>query len=529
LIGGGGVGGGTAAGGSSYSISANTVYTTGHQSGDGSITIEFYTNPTFKFSCTKSIQNLTVPLGYNYMYVDMSGAAAGSGAVASSVPGYGARVQSYLSVTPGTVLQIAVGCRAPSCPIPSISVTGPRAGGYNGGGAGYGQAGPLVYDIGGSGGGGASDIRMGGLAFSNRVVVAGGGGGVYCGDYCGPLKGGDGGKYGKSGSAPTSACGGYNHASGGGGDWTTGGIAGYSSSATAGGLGVGGNGGAPHSGGGGGGYFGGITVYISVVVDFYFLLLGGGGGDGGGAGGGSSYSTGSNTVYTTGYQTGDGSITIEFYTNPTFKFSCTKSIQNLTVPLGYNYMYVDMSGAASGSGGAGGAVPGYGARIQSYLSVTPGAVLHVTVGCQGISCPASNLGSPTYVTGGYNGGGASYGLSGYLGSTSGGGASDIRIGGMSLYNRVIIAGGGGGYYCGIECGTLRGGDGGRYGKDGSLSSPGTCPDDGRRVAGGGNWTSGGSAGGSVGGPYPTRGSLGFGGNGGYANAGGGGGGYYGGD
>jgi hypothetical protein len=251
----------------------NTVYSTGDVIGDGSITIEFYTNPTFKFSCTKSIQNLTVPAGYNYMHVDMSGAAAGSGAVASSIPGYGARVQSYLTVIPGIVLQITVGCRAPSCPIPSISVTGPRAGGYNGGGAGYGVTGSPVTDIGGSGGGGGSDIRIGGFSLADRAIVAGGGGGIYCGDYCGPLKGGDGGMYGKSGSTPTSACAGYGHTTGGGGDWTVGGVAGYSSSATAGSLGIGGNGGAPHSGGGGGGYFGGITVYIGTylvfIVSFY--------------------------------------------------------------------------------------------------------------------------------------------------------------------------------------------------------------------------------------------------------------------
>jgi hypothetical protein len=211
-----------------------------------------------------------------------------------------------------------------------------------------------------------------------------------------------------------------------------------------------------------------------------------------------------------------------------FQFSCTKSVQNLTVPLGYNYMYVDMSGASSGSRGGGNfnGIPGFGARVQSSFTVVPGIVLRVTVGCQGISCPSSVYTPPTSIAGGYNGGGAGFANSNF-GGTGGGGASDIRIGGMSLTDRVMMAGGGGGFYCGNECGLLKGGDGGKYGNDGSLPSS-ACAGTGHHVSGGGNWTSGGSAAGSVGSPNPTRGSLGFGGNGGYANSGGGGGGYYGG-
>jgi hypothetical protein len=189
-------------------------------------------------------------------------------------------------------------------------------------------------------------------------------------------------------------------------------------------------------------------------------------------------------------------------------------------------MYVDMNGAASGGGGAADNIPGYGASVQSYLSVIPGTVLHVSVGCQGISCPAAALTVSTYVAGGYNGGGSAYSSSGFVGSTSGGGASDIRIGGISLYDRVIVAGGGGGYYCNSECGAQKGGDGGKYGKDGFVST--LCIAAGHRAAGGGNWTSGGAAGGSAGAPNPTRGTLGIGGNGGFGSAGGGGGGYYGG-
>jgi hypothetical protein len=118
-------------------------------------------------------------------------------------------------------------------------------------------------------------------------------------------------------------------------------------------------------------------------------------------------------------------------------------------------MYVDMSGAASGGGGIANGVPGFGARVHSYFNVVPGTVLHMTVGCQGFGCSASNLASSTFVVGGYNGGGASYGLGGYRGATSGGGASDIRIGGLSLTDRVVVTGGGGGYYCGGESRNIR--------------------------------------------------------------------------
>jgi hypothetical protein len=267
-------------------------------------------------------------------------------------------------------------------------------------------------------------------------------------------------------------------------------------------------------------------IEFSCLTESYVHCLGGGAGDSGGAGGGSSYSISSNTVYTTGYQSGDGSITIEFYTNPTFKFSCTKSIQNLTVPLGYNYMYVDMSGAASGGGGITNGIPGYGARVQSYLNVVPGDILHVSVGCRSSNCPFGVLQAAVQGSGGYNGGGASYGETGHSGATGGGGASDIRFGGISLCNRAVVAGGGGGYYCGSYCGIPKGGDAGKYGQSGSV--PVICAGTGHNPAGGGNWTSGGQAAGTIGVPNPTSGVLGHGGNGGNLNAGGGGGGYFGG-
>jgi hypothetical protein len=58
-------------------------------------------------------------------------------------------------------------------------------------------------------------------------------------------------------------------------------------------------------------------------------------------------------------------------------------MQNLTVPAGVNYMFVDMTGASSGTGTGG--TPGYGARVQSHFHVIPGSHLYISVGCQGAS------------------------------------------------------------------------------------------------------------------------------------------------
>jgi hypothetical protein len=263
----------------------------------------------------------------------------------------------------------------------------------------------------------------------------------------------------------------------------------------------------------------------------YFYSLGGGGVSGGAAGGGSSYSSGFNTLYSTGFKRAEGSITIEFYSHPIYKFTCTNSIQNLTVPAGYKYMYVDMTGSASGSGGIStpAGTPGYGARVRSYLTVTPGSLLHVITGCKGTNCPSTPLLTPTYFPGGYNGGGSGHGLEGEAGGSGGGGASDIRLNGLSLKDRIIVAGGGGGYFCHPFCGPQKGGDGGQYGQAGSGLSGSPCCANNYGGGGGGTNKTGGIAGFACHGTPSTNGILGFGGNGDSSNVAGGGGGYYGGE
>jgi hypothetical protein len=215
------------------------------------------------------------------------------------------------------------------------------------------------------------------------------------------------------------------------------------------------------------------------------------------------------------------SASINIYIGTTSTFTCTSTIQNITVPNGANRIYVDMTGASGGSGGTG--TPGKGARVKTYYTVKAGAVLHVFVGCQGST--SSSSAAYTYNPGGFNGGGAGYGL-----GTGGGGASDVRLGGVALTNRIAIAGGGGGYYWGGACGSPVGGSGGIVGYSGSvIGSGGGCVMTGTVAPKGGNWTSGGSPGAYYQSPAPLAGSFGKGGNAGCCNSGGGGGGYYGGD
>jgi hypothetical protein len=195
---------------------------------------------------------------------------------------------------------------------------------------------------------------------------------------------------------------------------------------------------------------------------------------------------------------------------PTHFFSYTGEIQNFTIPASVYQISVDINGAAGGSYGSYG-VPGYGARVQATIPVAPGTVLFIFVGGQGYvaGCYYGN----EYAYGGWNGGGQ-----GAFCSTSGGGSSDIRIGGTGFVNRIVVAGGGGGYYWGGGCDYQRGGHGGEVGVDGS----GGC---GFSRGGGGTATSGGTAG-NYG---ATAGSFGQGGDGFLPNThGGGGGGYFGG-
>jgi hypothetical protein len=201
-------------------------------------------------------------------------------------------------------------------------------------------------------------------------------------------------------------------------------------------------------------------------------------------------------------------------TNGSQTFSYTGSQQTLTVPAGVTAVSIEAYGAQGGTSRSGnGNLGGKGGYAKGNLAVTPGQTLYIYVGGQGGGAYNTVLEG-----GGWNGGGHSNGS-----GDGGGGASDIRVNGTALSNRVIVAGGGGGngWY------SYAGGAGG-----GLTGSAGGNTTNSNAAYGGGGGTQ--SAGGVGSGTYPgLSGTLGNGGNGAkgtspYGYSGGGGGGYYGG-
>ncbi len=195
---------------------------------------------------------------------------------------------------------------------------------------------------------------------------------------------------------------------------------------------------------------------------------------------------------------------------------------------------VDLRGALGGWSNSGPDDPGSPGRARATLTASPGTAWQINVGGKG-----------SVGTGGFNGGGDSNLSIGFIGG-GGGGATDLRIGGTSLAERRLVAGGGagagdnqygrgGGHGGGLE-GTdglaydwwspesygrggtqLSGGAGGTSNFDGQ---PGVAGDGGDGVQGGGggggwygggggggyspvNYTSGGGGGGSGYGPPDT--------------------------
>lgn len=224
------------------------------------------------FNPSGSIQTFTVPAGTRKIHVDCvaSRGVLGAGNRIDKVPGYGGRVQCDINVTPGQTLYIMVGA------IPSNWMVAS----YN-----------------------ASDIRIGGTGYGNRIVVAGGGGSGMHTSYkhyggSGGNGGGLVGASGESNSRGTGGTGGTQSAGGTGGG-------GYDARGEDGTYGMGGSntreggaGGAGLYGGGAGGFGGTSGTYGSA-----------------GGGGGSSYTNGtycSNVIHTQGYMNGSGYVTISY-------------------------------------------------------------------------------------------------------------------------------------------------------------------------------------------------------------------------
>lgn len=334
-------------------------------------------------------------------------------------------------------------------------------------------------------------------------IVAGGGGGGERTD------GGAGG--GLSGEDGTLYTNGYSYKAPTGGSQTTGGEGG-SSSYGVGQPGTFGKGGAglplksdgtlntasDYGSTGGGGWYGGGGITYA-----------------GGAAGGSSYIGGvTNGTTSSNVKAGNGRIKITQLTRALtigpgegtahagekWVFDYTGDVQTWMVPASGKYK-LSVWGAQGGKSGHG-IAGGLGGYSTGDIQLQAGDIVYVYIG---------GMGGPQL--GGFNGGGN--GASVNSDSAGGGGASDMRVRGDSLQDRVIVAGGGGG----SGCTDTYGGNGG-----GLLGGAGTGT--GYEPGQGGTQTGGGVSGG-----YSESGSLGKGGNTSFDYSwpgAGGGGGYYGG-
>ncbi|MDO7877801.1 glycine-rich protein [Hymenobacter sp. ASUV-10] len=243
------------------------------------------------YSYTGGVQTYTVPAGMTLLRVTAVGAAGGFNSSNSFAGGQGGSVTATIPVTPGEVLSIYVGGKGGDHTSGSVGA----AAGYNGGGQGFARF--------STGGGGATDIRRGN-SLADRLVVAGAGGGSGSN-----ARAGAGGNPGNAGNSFNGGGGGQGGTQAGGGAGGTGNWTGSPGT-----LGQGGNAAVtgPSStdngtGAGGGGYYGGGGGG-----------LGPGGVGNGGGGGGSSWATPAATgvSYTTGGNTGHGSMTLVAMAQP---------------------------------------------------------------------------------------------------------------------------------------------------------------------------------------------------------------------
>lgn len=257
------------------------------------------------FSYTGAVQTFTVPSCVFNITITAKGAQGGTNAANTVTGGPGGTAVGVLSVTPGDVLNIYVG----------------GMNGYNGGGNAGSTSGCTTAN--GGVGGGASDVRLNGVALTDRVIVGGGGGGAggdripTCGRGAGG--GGGGGYYGGGGGAgwPGSVVGGTVAS---GGSQAAGGTGGTSTFATvnngfAGSLGLGGHGGGEvgssqgtpqhnsFTGGGGGGLNGGNGIH-TFASSFWAGQSG--------AGGSSYTGTLSSASTTSANNTGNGSVQLAY-------------------------------------------------------------------------------------------------------------------------------------------------------------------------------------------------------------------------
>lgn len=510
-----------------FKLNNNKMYGVGSANYNGSV---------MNFDYTGSVQTATLTPGRYKL--ECWGAQGGNSNQSNGTYGNGGKggySTGILNVSTNTTIYITVGGQGQNGVLNTRT-----AGGFNGGGDGYG-----THNFGvGGGGGGASDISLMSPVFSHssyfinnirdtnsllsRIIVAGGGGSAGYDVSNNAANGG-------AGGGTTGQDGLSNRVyHGTGGKQTTFGTGGsseesnrYSVQAKF-GCGASASNSTDVAPGGGGGWYGGGLHCDS-------------------AGGGSGYvytpTTASNypsgcllnsAYYLSNAQTiagnqsfpsptggtetghsGNGHVKITKLSdviyltqakNDIMDFNYTGSVQSKTLKPGTYTLEC--------WGGQGGTyssyIGGYGGYSKGTITLAKTTTVYVSVG---------GAGSSSSTTAGFNGGGT-----GISSGRGGGGATDVRIGKNSLYSRVIVAGGGGG--AGVTSANANpcGCGGGEYGGDGYYNDTtgsytigqNRCGGSASQTAGGKTWST------------STQATFGQGGNASGYSCGGGGGGWYGG-
>lgn len=510
-----------------FKLNNNKMYGIGSANSNGAV---------MNFDYTGSVQTTTLTPGRYKL--ECWGAQGGNSNQSNGTYGNGGKggySTGILNVSTNTTIYITVGGQGQNGVLNTRT-----AGGFNGGGDGYGTNNSGV----GGGGGGASDISLMSPVFSHssyfinnirdtnsllsRIIVAGGGGSAGYDVSNNAANGG-------AGGGTTGQDGLSNRVyHGTGGKQTTFGTGGsseepnrYSVQAKF-GCGASASNSTDVAPGGGGGWYGGGLHCDS-------------------AGGGSGYvytpTTASNypsgcllnsAYYLSNAQTiagnqsfssptggtetghsGNGYVRITKLTdviylthanNDIMDFNYTGSTQSKTLKPG-TYT-IECWGGQGGT--YSGYIGGYGGYSKGTITLTKTTTVYVSVG---------GAGSSSSTAAGFNGGGT-----GISSGRGGGGATDVRIGQNSLYSRVIVAGGGGG--AGVTSANANpcGCGGGEYGGDGYYNDTtgsytigqNRCGGSASQTAGGKTWST------------STQATFGQGGNASGYSCGGGGGGWYGG-
>ena len=510
-----------------FKLNNNKMYGIGSANSNGAV---------MNFDYTGSVQTTTLTPGRYKL--ECWGAQGGNSNQSNGTYGNGGKggySTGILNVSTNTTIYITVGGQGQNGVLNTRT-----AGGFNGGGDGYGTNNSGV----GGGGGGASDISLMSPVFSHssyfinnirdtnsllsRIIVAGGGGSAGYDVSNNAANGG-------AGGGTTGQDGLSNRVyHGTGGKQTTFGTGGsseepnrYSVQAKF-GCGASASNSTDVAPGGGGGWYGGGLHCDS-------------------AGGGSGYvytpTTASNypsgcllnsAYYLSNAQTiagnqsfssptggtetghsGNGYVRITKLTdviylthanNDIMDFNYTGSTQSKTLKPG-TYT-IECWGGQGGT--YSGYIGGYGGYSKGTITLTKTTTVYVSVG---------GAGSSSSTAAGFNGGGT-----GISSGRGGGGATDVRIGQNSLYSRVIVAGGGGG--AGVTSANANpcGCGGGEYGGDGDYNNTTGSYTTGQNRSGGSASQTAGGITWSTG----TQATFGQGGNASGYSCGGGGGGWYGG-